>query len=73
MRPKIIILDEATSMLDPEGRKGLITLIKDLKDEYKFTVISITHADIDEATLADRVSILDDGKIIDDGKPESIL
>lgn len=72
LRPKIIILDEATSMLDPEGRKGLITLIKDLKDEYKFTVISITH-DIDEATLADRVIVLDDGKIIDDGKPESIF
>lgn len=72
LRPKIIILDEATSMLDPEGRKGLITLIKNLKDEYKFTVISITH-DIDEATLADRVIVLDDGKIIDDGKPESIF
>ena len=50
----------------------LITLIKNLKDEYKFTVISITH-DIDEATLADRVIVLDDGKIIDDGKPESIF
>ena len=72
LRPKIIILDEATSMLDPEGRKGLIALIKNLKDEYKFTVISITH-DIDEATLADRVIVLDDGKIIDDGKPESIF
>ena len=54
MRPNIIILDEATSMLDPEGRLELIQTIKEIRDQYNMTVISITH-DLDEVALSDRV------------------
>ncbi|WP_281165925.1 energy-coupling factor ABC transporter ATP-binding protein [Liquorilactobacillus sicerae] len=63
LKPKIVILDEATSMLDPEGRHEVISLIKELKEQEGLTVISITH-DIDEASLADRVVVLDDGEIL---------
>lgn len=72
LEPEIIILDEATSMLDPEGRIELINLINKLRKEKNFTVISITH-DIDEATLADRVLVLNDGKIITQGSPAEVF
>lgn len=72
LEPEIIILDEATSMLDPEGRLELINLINKLRQEKNFTVISITH-DIDEATLADRVLVLNDGEIINQGSPAEVF
>lgn len=72
LEPEIIILDEATSMLDPEGRLELINLINKLRQEKNFTVISITH-DIDEATLADRVFVLNDGEIINQGSPAEVF
>ncbi|KRM19754.1 cobalt import atp-binding protein cbio 2 [Ligilactobacillus hayakitensis DSM 18933 = JCM 14209] len=72
LEPEIIILDEATSMLDPEGRIELINLINKLRKEKNFTVISITH-DIDEATLADRVLVLNDGEIITQGSPAEVF
>lgn len=72
LRPKIVIFDESTSMLDPEGRLQIISLIRQLNKEQGFTVLSITH-DIDEASLADRVIVIDDGQIIDDSLPQELF
>lgn len=72
LRPKIVIFDESTSMLDPEGRLQIISLIRQMNQTEGFTVISITH-DIDEASLADRVIVIDDGQIIDDRLPEKLF
>ncbi|HLQ40157.1 MAG TPA: energy-coupling factor ABC transporter ATP-binding protein [Tetragenococcus sp.] len=72
LRPDIIILDEATSMLDPEGRAEVVTTIKKIKDKYNLTVLSITH-DIDEAANANRVLVMRQGKLIDEGTPEQIF
>lgn len=72
LSPKIIILDEATSMLDPRGRKEILKLVQQIKSQNNLTVISITH-DIDEAANADRVLILNHGKIIDEGTPQKIF
>lgn len=71
IRPQIIILDEATSMLDPEGRRELIQLIRHLKDQYHFTVIAITH-DIDETVFSDQIIVLDQGKIRMQGRPADV-
>ena len=62
LRPDIIILDEATSMLDPEGRLDLIQTVKRIKDENQMPVISITH-DLDEVALSDRVLVMKKGKV----------
>ena len=62
LRPDIIMLDEATSMLDPEGRLDLIQTVKRIKDENQMTVISITH-DLDEVALSDRVLVMKKGKV----------
>ena len=72
MNPKIIILDEATSMLDPIGKREINNLVRKLNKEKTMTIISITH-DIEEAALSDYVVLLSDGHIIDTGKPEDVL
>ena len=72
MSPSIIILDEATSMLDPRGRKEINELVKELKKQNNMTIISITH-DIEEAKNADRVILLNKGEIVDCDKPQKIL
>lgn len=72
MAPSIIILDEATSMLDPMGRREINSLVKELNQEKDITIISITH-DIEEAKNADQVIILNDGKIVAQGEPDKIL
>lgn len=71
-RPKVIILDESTSMLDPEGRREVIATIEALKRETNLTVISITH-DIDEAANADRILVLNQGKVVEEGTPKTIF
>ncbi|MCI1987459.1 MAG: energy-coupling factor ABC transporter ATP-binding protein [Lactobacillus sp.] len=71
-QPEIIILDEATSMLDPAGRQEILTLIRELRQKQRLTVLSITH-DIDEAASADRVLLLDDGQIKEVGTPREIF
>ncbi len=71
-RPDIIILDEATSMLDPAGRLEIIDLIKQLRKQQDLTVLSITH-DIDEAAGADHVLLLDDGQVKEIGTPAEIF
>lgn len=72
VEPKIIILDESTSMLDPKGREQVLKIIKHLKKEKNLTVISITH-DIDETNMADNVIVLNDGKILAQGTPTEIF
>ena len=72
LRPNIIILDEATSMLDPEGRLDLIRTVKDIKDRYNMTVISITH-DLDEVALSDRVIVMREGQVESISTPEELF
>ena len=72
LRPDIIILDEATSMLDPEGRAEVIATNKKIKEENNLTVLSITH-DIDEAANANRILVMRQGKLIDEGTPGKIF
>ena len=72
LRPDVIILDEATSMLDPQGRGEVIDTIRKIKDDMNLTVISITH-DIDEAAHANRVLVMREGEIIQEGTPADIF
>ncbi|MDT2659045.1 energy-coupling factor ABC transporter ATP-binding protein [Enterococcus hulanensis] len=72
LRPDIIILDEATSMLDPEGRDDVIATINEIKEESDLTVISITH-DIDEAASANRILVMREGELYQEGTPEEIF
>ena len=73
LRPEILILDEATSMLDPKGKSTVRKVIDRIHKENKeLTIISITH-DIDEALLSDKVLILNKGKLVKEGKPQDIL
>ncbi|MBO8178362.1 MAG: energy-coupling factor ABC transporter ATP-binding protein [Bacillus sp. (in: Bacteria)] len=72
LRPSIILLDEATSMLDPKGRAEVIETVKTLKERYQLTVISITH-DLEEAVKADRVIVMNGGKVFSEGGPKEIF
>ena len=73
LRPEILILDEATSMLDPKGKSTVRKVIDRIHQENpELTIISITH-DVDEALLADQVFILSHGKLVKNGKPQEIL
>ena len=72
LRPDIIILDEATSMLDPEGRLELIQTVKKIKDRHGMTVISITH-DLDEVALSDRVLVMKEGQVESTGTPSELF
>lgn len=72
MRPNIIILDEATSMLDPEGRLELIKTMKAIRDQYGMTVISITH-DLDEVALSDRVLVMKNGQVESSSTPRELF
>ena len=73
LRPEILILDEATSMLDPKGKATVRKVIDKIHQENPdLTIISITH-DVDEALLADQVFILSHGKLVKNGKPQEIL
>lgn len=68
----VIILDEATSMLDPQGTREIIALIKELKEKYHKTIITITH-DLDLARLSDRIIVMKEGNIIADDVPGKIF
>ncbi|MDN6899814.1 energy-coupling factor transporter ATPase [Oenococcus sicerae] len=72
LNPKILILDEATSMLDPIGRQEVWQTIKKLRENHQLTVISISH-DLTEMALSDRVIVLNDGKITFDGKAKALF
>ncbi len=72
LHPKLLIMDEATSMLDPQGRNEVIYLVEELKRKTGLTVISITH-DLEEALLADRIIVMNKGKVLTVGTPEQIF
>lgn len=72
LRPKILILDEATSMLDPEGRLELIETVRKIKDKFGMTVISITH-DLDEVAFSDRVIVLKKGRVESVSSPRALF
>ena len=72
LRPAILILDEATSMLDPEGRRELIDTVKGIRKDYDMTVISITH-DLEEVAMSDRVLIMKKGEIESTGSPRELF
>ncbi|MBP3890933.1 MAG: energy-coupling factor transporter ATPase [Solobacterium sp.] len=72
MHPEILIFDEATSMLDPQGKDEIKRVIRDLHKEKDLTILSITH-DIEEVAKSDYVLVLDEGKLIMEGTPASIF
>lgn len=72
MKPKCIVLDEPTAMLDPSGRKEVIDTVMKLNREEGITIVLITHY-MDEAVKADRVVVMDDGEIKLDGTPEQVF
>lgn len=72
MHPRILILDEATSMLDPQGREEVLQIVQALREKIGLTVLSITH-DLEEAMLADRILFMNDGKKFAQGTPAEIF
>lgn len=72
IKPRIIIMDESTAMLDPKGRKEVMDVVCKLNKEEKMTVIMITHF-MEEALLADRAVVLNRGEIVMNGRPEEIF
>ncbi|HGQ3476141.1 TPA: energy-coupling factor ABC transporter ATP-binding protein [Streptococcus pneumoniae] len=72
LRPAILILDEATSMLDPEGRRELIGTVKGIRKDYDMTVISITH-DLEEVAMGDRVLVMKKGEIESTSSPRELF
>jgi len=72
LQPSILILDEATSMLDPQGRLEVVETVRQLVNQKGITVLSITH-DLEEAAQSDRIIILNKGEILEEGTPEQIF
>ena len=73
MNPSLIIYDEATSMLDPKGKREILSLTKKMREKNpSLTILSITH-DVEEAAHADKVLVLNEGKIILEGKPNDVF
>jgi len=72
MRPKCIVMDEPTAMLDPVGRKEVMETIKRLNEEYNITIILITHY-MEEAAKCKRVIVMDKGKILLDDTPKEVF
>ena len=72
MEPDCIVLDEPTAMLDPKGRQEVLQALTKLNKENNMTVVLITHY-MDEAVLADRVIVMDKGKVLTEGTPEEVF
>ena len=73
VNPKVILLDEPTSSLDPELVSGIQDILRTLANEHKRTMIIVTHEMKFAREVADRIVFMDDGRIIEEGKPEEIL
>lgn len=73
MEPNVLILDEPTAGLDPKGRDDILGQIKSLHDEYKMTIILVSHSMEDMAKLADRILVMDRGKCVLDGTPKEVF
>lgn len=72
MNPRCIILDEATAMLDPHGRREVMDTVLRLNREFSITILYITHY-MEEAAMADRVIVMDKGRAVMDDKPERVF
>lgn len=72
LKPEILVLDESTAMLDPQGRKEILSVAEKLNKEQGVTIITVTHY-MDEAAKADRIIVLSDGKIVKEGTPKEIF
>ena len=72
LKPKVLVLDESTAMLDPKGRKEVLAVAKKLNKEQKTTVINITHY-MDEVVGANKVFVMSDGEIVLSGTPKEIF
>lgn len=72
MEPECIVLDEPTAMLDPKGREHVLSLVKELNKEKNITILMVTHH-MEEVLLADRIIVMDHGKIAMDGTPKEVF
>jgi len=72
LRPAILILDEATSMLDPEGRRELIQTVQEIRKDHQMTVVSITH-DLEEVAMSDRVLVMKKGQVESTSNPRELF
>ena len=72
LRPAILILDEATSMLDPEGRSELIQTVQEIRKDHQMTVVSITH-DLEEVAMSDRVLVMKKGQVESTSSPRELF
>ena len=72
IKPRVMVLDESTAMLDPKGRDEVMAVVRQLNREEKMTVVHITHY-MDEALGADRLIVMNDGKVMLDGKPADVF
>ena len=72
LRPAILILDEATSMLDPEGRRELIQTVQEIRKDHQMTVVSITH-DLEEVAMSDRVLVMKKGQVESTSSPRELF
>lgn len=73
MEPKVLILDEPTAGLDPKGRDEILMQIKALHEEYKITIILVSHSMEDVAKLSERIIVMNEGRCILDGRPDYIF
>ena len=73
VNPKLILLDEPTSSLDPELVLGILDILRNLANEHKRTMIIVTHEMSFAKEIADRIVFMDDGRIIEEGTPEEIF
>lgn len=73
VNPKLILLDEPTSSLDPELVLGILDILRNLANEHKRTMIIVTHEMSFAKEIADRIIFMDDGRIIEEGTPEEIF
>ena len=73
MKPKILILDEPTAGLDPAGRKEILGLVSDLCRKQKMTIIRVSHSMDDVAEYADRILVINDGKLAIDATPREVF
>ncbi|GGC99744.1 energy-coupling factor ABC transporter ATP-binding protein [Enterococcus wangshanyuanii] len=73
MEPEVLVLDEPTAGLDPQGRKEMMGMFQKLHDERGMTIVLVTHLMDDVANYADHVIVLEKGKIVKDGTPQSVF
>lgn len=72
MEPNVLVMDEPTAMLDPRGRKEVMSTVRQLNKDHGITVVLITHH-MDEAALADRIVVINEGQVVLDGTPKQVF